>query len=289
MINSASLTSPSDIAKDGRVEPGHDEQRSVPEMMREIVGGGRRLIAALPALGLTASPAAAQAPDTLDLTTEPLGILALAIFIVGYALVVLEETTHMRKSKPVLVAAGLIWAVIGFSYSAAGRGRIANEAAAHTIFEFGELFLFLLVAITYVNTLEERRVFEVLRARLAGLGLSYRGLFWLTGVIAFFLSAILDNLTTVLVMGAVVLAIGRDSSKFLGLACINLVVAANAGGAFSPFGDITTLMVWQKGKLEFFEFFQLFVPAVVSYLMPAAIIHFALPRGNPEKAPIESA
>ncbi|MDP9137036.1 MAG: sodium:proton antiporter NhaD [Pseudomonadota bacterium] len=231
------------------------------------------------------TPASAQASDdALNLTTQPLGLLALAIFVIAYALVVLEETTRMRKSKPVLVAAGLIWALIGFSYSSAGQGAAANAAAAHTIFEFGELFLFLLVAITYVNTLEERRVFEVLRARLAGIELSYRGLFWLTGVVAFFLSAVLDNLTTVLVMGAVVLAIGRDSPKFLTLACINLVVAANAGGAFSPFGDITTLMVWQKGKLEFFEFFQLFVPAAVSYLVPAAIIHFAVPHGIPEKS-----
>jgi Na+/H+ antiporter NhaD/arsenite permease-like protein len=125
-------------------------------------------------------------------------------------------------------------------------------------------------------------VFEVLRAKLSSFRLSYRKLFWLTGIIAFFLSSILDNLTTVLVMGAVVMAIGRDSPRFLGLACINLVVAANAGGAFSPFGDITTLMVWQKGKLEFFEFFQLFVPAAVSFLVTAALIHLAVPQGSPE-------
>jgi Na+/H+ antiporter NhaD/arsenite permease-like protein len=226
----------------------------------------------------------AMTAGALNLTAAPLGLLALAIFILAYALVVFEETTHMRKSKPVLVAAGLIWTLIGLSYSATGQGSVANEAAAHTIFEFGELFLFLLVAITYVNTLEERRVFDVLRARLTHMGMSYRGLFWLTGIIAFFLSSVLDNLTTVLVMGAVVLAIGRSSPRFLAIACINLVVAANAGGAFSPFGDITTLMVWQKGKLEFFEFFRLFVPSAVSFLVPAGLMHFAVPLDVPEKS-----
>ncbi len=235
-----------------------------------------------------ATQPALTTPETLNLTSEPLGLLALAIFILAYALVVLEETTHMRKSKPVLVAAGLIWALIGLAYSAAGQGATANAAAAHTIFEYGELFLFLLVAITYVNTLEERRVFDVLRDKLTGLGLGYRGMFWLTGILAFFLSSVLDNLTTVLVMGAVVMAIGRGSEKFLALACISLVVAANAGGAFSPFGDITTLMVWQKDKLEFFEFFRLFVPSAVSYLIPAGIIHFALPHSAPEKSPARS-
>jgi Na+/H+ antiporter NhaD/arsenite permease-like protein len=76
-------------------------------------------------------------------------------------------------------------------------------------------------------------------------------------------------------------AVGRDSPRFVVLGCINLVVAANAGGAFSPFGDITTLMVWQKGKLPFFDFFALFVPALVNFVVPAACMHFAVPKGRP--------
>jgi Na+/H+ antiporter NhaD/arsenite permease-like protein len=111
--------------------------------------------------------------------------------------------------------------------------------------------------------------------------LSYRQLFWLTGLMAFILSGILDNLTTALVMGAVVLAIGKSSLQFVAMACLNIVVAANAGGAFSPFGDITTLMVWQKGKLDFFEFFVLFVPSVVNWLVPATLMHFGLPNDSP--------
>lgn len=217
----------------------------------------------------------------LDLTKSWFGYLALAIFVIAYILVIFEETTQLRKSKPVLVAAGLIWALIGMAYAAAGMGEQAEAAAQHVIMEYGELFLFLLVAITYVNTLEERRVFDVLRVKLTSRNLSYRSLFWLTGTLAFFLSGVLDNLTTALIMGAVVLAIGKDSTRFIALSCISIVVAANAGGAFSPFGDITTLMVWQKDKLSFFEFFDLFIPSLVNWLVPALALQFAIPPETP--------
>ena len=218
---------------------------------------------------------------SLDLTTHWAGIASLIIFVVAYILVIFEESTHMRKSKPVMLAAGVIWAMIGIAYAMAGQSDAAHEQAVHIIEEYGELFLFLLVAITYVNTLEERRAFEVLRAKLVGLGLGYRQLFLLTGVLAFFLSAVLDNLTTALVMGAVVMALGRDNARFVSIGCVSIVVAANAGGAFSPFGDITTLMVWQKEKLEFFEFFVLFIPALINWALPAAIMFFAIPNEKP--------
>jgi Na+/H+ antiporter NhaD/arsenite permease-like protein len=217
----------------------------------------------------------------MDLTGHWAGVLSLLIFVVAYVMVIFEEATHMRKSKPVMLAAGLIWALIGIAFAMAGESELAHEHAIQIIEEYGELFLFLLVAITYVNTLEERRAFEVLRGKLVGLGLSYKQLFVLTGVLAFFLSAVLDNLTTALVMGAVVMALGKDSPRFVIIACVSLVVASNAGGAFSPFGDITTLMVWQKGKLSFFEFFVLFVPSVVNWLIPAAIMYLSVPAGKP--------
>jgi Na+/H+ antiporter NhaD/arsenite permease-like protein len=218
----------------------------------------------------------------LDLTGTWFGYLSLLIFVVAYVLVILEETTQLRKSKPVLMAAGLIWALIGMAYAAAGLGEQAEAAAQRVILEYGELFLFLLVAITYVNTLEERRVFDVLRVKLTSRNLSYRKLFWLTGIFAFFLSSVLDNLTTALIMGAVALAIGSKSPKFIVVSCISIVVAANAGGAFSPFGDITTLMVWQKNKLTFFEFFVLFIPSLINWLVPALVMQFAIPGETPE-------
>ncbi len=219
--------------------------------------------------------------ETLDLTAHWAGYLSLGIFFTAYVLVIFEEATHMRKSKPVMIAAGLIWALIGVAYAQQGMSELVHERALEVIEEYGELFLFLLVAITYVNTLEERRVFDVLRARLVQLGLSYRQLFWLTGALAFFLSGLLDNLTTALVMGAVVVAVGSGSPRFVAMACVSIVVAANAGGAFTPFGDITTLMVWQKGKVQFIEFFALFLPSLVNWLVPACIMYLALPDAKP--------
>ena len=135
-----------------------------------------------------------------------------------------------------------------------------EEAVRHNLLEFAELFLFLLAAMTYINTMDERGVFDVLRAWLVSRGFSYRQIFWLTGTIAFFLSPIADNLTTALLMATVIIAIGGTQQRFALAACVNVVVAANAGGAFSPFGDITTLMVWQKGIIAFEEFFVLFLP-----------------------------
>jgi NhaD family Na+/H+ antiporter len=217
----------------------------------------------------------------LDLTTSWVGYVSLVIFVVAYALVMAEEFTHMRKSKPVLLAAGLIWGIIGYMYASQGLTGVAEVAVRHNILEYAELFLFLLVAMTYINAMEERQIFETLRVKLVSAGFSYRQIFWITGVLAFFISPIADNLTTALLMCAVVMAIGKDNVKFISLACINIVVAANAGGAFSPFGDITTLMVWQKGIVDFWTFFNLFVPSVVNWIIPAAIMVFAVPKVKP--------
>lgn len=219
---------------------------------------------------------------TLDLTQHAVGYWAIAIFVLAYALVMAEEFTHLRKSKPVIIAAGLIWGMIGYVYSTNGLTHEAENAVRHNLLEYAELMLFLLVAMTYINAMQERRVFDALRAWLIRKGFGFRQLFWLTGILAFFISPVADNLTTALLMSAVVLAVGGDNKKFIALASINIVVAANAGGAFSPFGDITTLMVWQKGIVDFWAFFALFVPSLVNFLVPATIMHFAVPDEHPQ-------
>jgi Na+/H+ antiporter NhaD/arsenite permease-like protein len=215
-----------------------------------------------------------------DLTTSPLGLSALALFVIAYAFVIAEEFTELRKSKPVVVAAGILWVLVAIAWQERGIEG-ADEILRHNLLEYGELLLFLLAAMTFVNTLEERHVFAALRTWLLARRLSLRSVFWLTGLMAFFLSPVLDNLTTALVMGAVVIAMGRGQAAFIPPACINIVVAANAGGAFSPFGDITTLMVWQKGILGFFEFFALFLPALTNWLVPALCMSFAIAAGRP--------
>lgn len=219
--------------------------------------------------------------QTLSLVDHKVGYYAIALFVIAYFLVMAEEFTHLRKSKPVIIAAGLIWGMIAFVYAQHGITDAVEIAVRHNILEFAELMLFLLVAMTYINAMEERLVFEALRTWLTQRGFGYRQLFWITGFLAFFISPIADNLTTALLMGAVVLAVGRDNSKFVALSCINIVVAANAGGAFSPFGDITTLMVWQKGIVDFWTFFHLLIPSLVNFLVPALIMNFAIPNVKP--------
>lgn len=220
------------------------------------------------AAALPAAPALA-ATGPLDLTGSGFGIAALVIFVIAYLLVMGEEKLQMRKSKPVLVAAGIIWVMIGAVYAGQDVAAEAQAAFRHTLLEFSELMLFLLVAMTYINALEERRVFDALRTWMVQRGFSYRTLFWITGGLSFAISPIADNLTTALLMGAVVIKVANDDARFIGLCCVNIVVASNAGGAFSPFGDITTLMVWQAGLVQFHEFFTLLVPALVNYLVPA--------------------
>ncbi len=221
--------------------------------------------------------------QSLDLTTSNIGVIAIIIFVVAYLLVMGEEFTHMRKSKPVIIAAGIIWALIAFVYqSHPGMEAMPGQAVRHNLLEYAELMLFLLAAMTYINAMEDRQVFEALRSKLVGSGLGFRALFWITGLLSFVISPVADNLTTALLMCAVVMAVGGHNTKFVMIGCVNIVIAANAGGAFSPFGDITTLMVWQKGIVDFWGFFALFIPAVVNYLVPAAIMHFAVPDEKPE-------
>lgn len=227
---------------------------------------------------------ASPTSHTLGYTSSTIGIICVIFFIVAYIFVMTEEFSHLRKSKPVVLAGGVIWAMVAIM--AQQKGVSVEELHAsldHNIKEYAELLLFLLVAMTYINSMTERDVFEALRSWLVHKGFNYRKVFWITGILAFFISPIADNLTTALLMGAVVMAVGGDNPKFVSLSFINIVIAANAGGAFSPFGDITTLMVWQAGKESFFNFFHLFIPSALNYLVPAAIMHFAVPKLSPTK------
>lgn len=242
-------------------------------------------IAALLGFGLPATVLAA-APDgpPLDLTHHWVGYGALAIFFLAYILAMLEESTMLRKSKPMVFAASLIWVLIGAVYVRGGMGEVSGHAFRSSLEGYAELFLFILVSMTYLNAMEQRGVFDNLRVWLLSKGFGYRKLFWITGTLSFFMSSVLNNLTTALLMGAVVLAMARDNRRFIGVACVNIVVATNAGGSFSPFGDITTLLVWQKGVVPFAHFFSLFLPAVVNFVVPAMLMNFWVPRGQPAAA-----
>ena len=226
----------------------------------------------------------ANGPSSLDMITSPLGIFSILVFILAYIFVMAEEYTHFRKSKPVIIAATVIWA--GIAFYASNDPNIsthwAEQKFKHLILEFAELFFFLFVAMTFVNALTERKMFDALCSWLSNNKFSFKKIFWITGVIAFFLSPIADNLTTALILGTVVLVVGKGNKNFITIGMINIVVSANAGGAFSPFGDITTLMVWQRGFVSFFDFFNIFIPSVVNYIIPATIMSFFISNKVPE-------
>ena len=222
------------------------------------------------------------AGERIDLTNHFVGYLAIALFVFALFMVIIEEHIHLRKSKPVMLAAGLIWAAIAVMYINHDNPHIVEQAARHNLLEYAELMLFLLVAMTYVNTMTERRVFDALRLWLINQGFGFKKLFWMTGVLSFLMSPIADNLTTALVMCTIIISVGGSNKKFVNLSCINIVIASNAGGAFSPFGDITTLMVWQKGLVDFWSFFNLFLPSVVNFMVPAIIMSFFVNNERPE-------
>ncbi|MGB1311693.1 MAG: sodium:proton antiporter NhaD [Leucothrix sp.] len=240
------------------------------------------------------SPAVASQttlPVPPNLTMLPLSWIAVIIFVVAYTLVVLEDVIHLRKSKPVIVAAGFIWVIVAISYQGSGHSELTNQFLAHNMLEFAYLLLFLLVAMTYINTMEERGVFDALRGWLISKGFTLKGIYWITGALAFVISPLADNLTTALLMAAVVISVSggkkhilanETTKRFVVLACINIVVAANAGGAFSPFGDITTLMVWQAGKVSFGGFLGLLPAAIVNWIVPAVILSFFISNAKPE-------
>ena len=216
-----------------------------------------------------------------SLTATWVGYASIICFCMAYTLVIFEEQIHMRKSKPVILIGCFMWALIGI-YEAQHGGGHAHDHVKELIAEIGELFFFLLVAMTYINTLDESNVFKALRAWLLKKGLGFKKLFWATGGITFLLSPLADNLTSALLMSTVALAVSNGNGRFIVPAFVNIVVAANAGGAWSPFGDITTLMVWTSGKVQTMEFSHLILPSIVNWIVPASIMYFAVPDEHPE-------
>ncbi|MEO7430833.1 MAG: sodium:proton antiporter NhaD [Dokdonella sp.] len=246
-----------------------------------------RITSGFIALMLFASDVDAKemAAAPFDLVAHPIGWIALGLFVLAYAAVVLEDRIHIAKSKPVMLAAALMWGLLAWWTAVPGSEvSVVREAFEEMFLEYSEVFFFLVVAMTYVTAMGERGIFDALRTELVKRQFSYRQLFWITGTMAFFLSPVLDNLTTALVMSAVILAVCSGNPRFVTLSFVNLVVAANAGGAWSAFGDITTLMVWQAHKVEFLEFFAIFVPSLVNWLVPALVMSFTIPAGRPHPA-----
>ncbi len=217
-----------------------------------------------------------------DLTTTWVGILSLIIFVVGYYAVATEENYHINKAKPALFMGTFIFLLVGVYNFINGIDPSAlTHSVDHLILEIAEIFFFLFVAMTYIEVLIERQVFDTLKYNLVSKGYSYKKLFWLTGTLAFFISPVADNLTTALILSTVLVTIEKENSRFLVPGAINIVVAANAGGAWSPFGDITTLMTWMAEKAPFTDFFYLFPASFLGWLVTAWLLSLYVPSDKP--------
>jgi len=221
-----------------------------------------------------------------DLTSSWVGIASVVIFVIGYYFIAAEEKYHINKAKPALFIGTFLFMLIGFYFSINGMDtKPLHDEVGHLILEIAEIFFFLFVAMTFIETLIERRVFEALKYKLVSKGYSYKKLFWLTGLLAFFISPIADNMTTALILSTVLLTIDREKPDFLVPGAINIVVAANAGGAWSPFGDITTLMAWTANKGAFVDFLYLFLPSITGWLVTAYLLSMSVPKGEPDFDP----
>ncbi len=222
--------------------------------------------------------------DGIDLSTHPFGWMLLLIFIVGYYFIAREDKYHLDKSKPALFIGTFMYILIGGYYAFYGLNFVPfKREITHLVYEIAEIFFFLFVAMTFVEALIERGVFNALKGKLIAKGYSYRELFWITGFLAFFISPIADNLTTALILSTVLVTIERNDKAFLVPSAINVVVAANAGGVWSPFGDITTLMAWTAQKGQFTDFLYLFPAAFIGWIVTAFLLVRYVPDLDPNK------
>jgi len=226
--------------------------------------------------------AAQHAAMDVNLATTWVGWLSLAVFVVAYYFIATEERYEVNKAKPALFAGTFMFMLVGVYFAINGMNPDPlHDELEHLILEIAEIFFFLLVAMTYIETLIERGVFDLMKYKLVSKGYSYKKLFWLTGLLAFFISPVADNLTTALILSTVLFTIDKKNMAFLVPGAINIVVAANAGGAWSPFGDITTLMAWTAGKGAFVDFLYLFPASFLGWFITAFLLAMSVPGGEP--------
>jgi len=215
------------------------------------------------------------------LNHNTLNLFIILIFIFCYILIILEEIVKINRAKISLLSAGIIWFGIGISINNEHEIKIFKYFINHVLLEYCELLLFLFVAMVYINSMKFFGILEKIKCIIFLNKLSYKKIYAITGILSFFISPLADNLTTALLMCSIIISIEQKNKNFINISCINIVVASNAGGAFSPFGDITTLMIWQNDILNFSSFFSIFFPALVSFLIPSLIMSFYIPKGYP--------
>ncbi len=205
--------------------------------------------------------------------------ILVAIFVLAYAAIALEHPLGINKSATALVGAGLLWTV--YALASGARSSVGAELN-DSLMSTAQIVFFLMGAMTIVEVVDAHNGFEVITSRIKTTQLS--SLMWLVGFVTFFLSSILDNLTTAIVMVSLMKKLldkHEDRLFFAGI----IVIAANAGGAWTPIGDVTTTMLWIGGQITTLSIMtSLFVPSMVNLLVPLAMTAYVL-RGREVASP----
>ena len=194
----------------------------------------------------------------------------LIIFILVYASIALEHYLHINKSSSALIGSGLLWIV----YSLATDSGQINKELSDSLISTAQIVFFLIGAMTIVEVVDAHQGFDVITSKIKTNQL--HNLMWMVGIVTFFLSSILDNLTTAIVMVSLMKKIldqNEDRLLFAGI----IIIAANAGGAWTPIGDVTTTMLWIGGQITSLAIMKsVFIPAIISLLIPLLFIAWSL-------------
>ncbi len=192
-------------------------------------------------------------------------LIVSAVFILGYIFIALEHKTHINKSGVAIVVGGFLWLLVTFfSHDKSEISGAITESGG----EIFSIVVFLLSAMTIVELLVHYQFFDWLREKIVQKKISQTQLFWLLGALTFLLSAFLDNLTTTLIMIQIGRKIYKNQNNFL-IYVANTVIAANAGGAASPIGDVTTIMLWLANKFNALQVMSIgLIPALTTWVIP---------------------
>jgi len=197
--------------------------------------------------------------------------LLIVVFVLAYAAIALEHPLKINKSASALLGAGLLWTIYAV---ASGDGQKVGLDLNDSLMATAQIVFFLMGAMTIVEVVDAHNGFEVITSRIKTTRLS--ALMWMVGFVTFFLSSILDNLTTTIVMVSLMKKLldkHEDRLFFAGI----IVIAANAGGAWTPIGDVTTTMLWIGGQITTVQIMKgLFVPSMINLLVPLAVTSMVL-------------
>lgn len=210
--------------------------------------------------------------------------IIVGLLVVAYLFFMTEPYHLINKAEISMVAGALTFFFIGvYSYFFSYRVGELHGFMEGSLGSVLELVLFLWISMIFIEFLIERQVFDALRDWIFSKRLTYRQIYWFIGLFGFFLSAVVNNLTTALILAAVIVSVDNKNKDFMTASAVSAVVASNAGGVWSAFGDVTSLMAWNAAKASFFDFFYLFPACFMGWLFTAVLMLAYIPKGYPKR------